>query len=112
MCVCVCVQEKGKLRRKKKFPGHVYMFLVCVILRKLLDDRFRDLEFYYKKLLLCSANMYSMNRIMEIIHFSYFSLNHAKINRHFWLQLDLNDHFFLSATKSDLASVYVMCHHK
>ena len=64
----MCVQEKCKLRRKKKFPGHVYMFLVCVILRKLLDDRFRDLEFYYKEHFLCSSNRYSIDVFYESLN--------------------------------------------
>ena len=89
------------------------MFLVCVILRKLLDDRFRDLEFYYKEQLLCSRNMYSMNRIMEMIIFSKFSSKHAQINIYFRLKFDPNDRILLmSAAKSYLASVYVMCHYK
>ena len=54
-----------------------------------------------------------MNRIMEMIIFSKFSSKHAQINIHFRLKFDPNDRILLmSAAKSYLASVYVMCHYK
>ena len=108
MSECVCWQEKWKLRRKKKFPGHVYMFLVCVILRKLLDDRFRDLQFYHKEQLLWSTNMYSINRIMEMIIFFLLLMKPWK-NRHFYCNLILIIVFLWCQRQNQILLSFMQC---